>query len=364
MFNNDQELQYFVNVMGEIINKFYKFKRFIIKLNLMQIPFSEYVFNLQHSRPILQEQKSAATELSKTNIGNIFSYLSYKETAKLAFSSKKFKEGFKESINIMITETLKEIVYTKLQLMKVLNKKLPMTFYYNMFSDYFLMIDDFLNNENFFSKEQISDIKNIKLETPLITKIAKIIITLLNEKVEKKITNNGSMKYLYLEKLKHLAITGALFKKLQSIDKLGIPLFKFIDLYEDLDSLFSLSQIEQIKKVNRGLGQLINWVFLVFEFNKIANPFDFVSSDYLSNRLEGESLELINHYVLVINFFKKSLKIKLRLDKSYELKFFFNNLKEELAKKNINFEPLFATNSDYQRITEIYYQTRDVSIVL
>lgn len=361
VFVNDHELQYFVNVMGEIINKFYKFKQFINKLELMQIPFSEYVFNLQHSRALPEKVSSASTKLSKENLGNIFSYLSYKEASKIAFTNKKFREGFKESINIMINETLKEIVYTKFQLMKILNRKLPITSYYNMFSDYFLMIDEFVNSEYFFSKEQISDIKNIKLETPIITKIAKIIITMIDEKVEKKVTNTGSLKYMYLERLKHLAVTGALFKKLQSVDKLGISLNKFIELYEDLDSLFSLDKIEQIKKINRGLGQLINWVFLVFEFNKIVNPFDFVSSDYLTNRLEGESLENINHYVLVIKFFKKSMKLKLRLDKNYDLKFFFDKLKEDLIKKNINLDPLFSTNPDYHKITEIYNQTKDVS---
>ena len=40
----------FVTKMNFMLNKFYKFKRFIMNLNIMNIPIGEYVFNLQHNR--------------------------------------------------------------------------------------------------------------------------------------------------------------------------------------------------------------------------------------------------------------------------------------------------------------------------
>jgi hypothetical protein len=49
------------------------------------------------------------------------------------------------------------------------------------------MIDDVLNSDSqFLSKEQLNDIKNIKIETDYIRSILKTACIILNEKVEKK----------------------------------------------------------------------------------------------------------------------------------------------------------------------------------
>lgn len=49
------------------------------------------------------------------------------------------------------------------------------------------MLDDILNNDSvFLSKEQLNDIKNIKIENDVIKSAAKIACLILNEKVEKK----------------------------------------------------------------------------------------------------------------------------------------------------------------------------------
>ncbi len=49
------------------------------------------------------------------------------------------------------------------------------------------MIDDLLNGENLFlSKEQINDIKNIKIENETFRTVAKIACTILNEKPNRK----------------------------------------------------------------------------------------------------------------------------------------------------------------------------------
>lgn len=345
-----------------MINRFYKFKRFLIKLDIMKIPLAEYVFNLQHHRERQIKNENLGSMIKEELLGNILSYIPYKSSHKVILVNKRFREGFMQSNDVLISETFRELVYTKIQLMQKLSKKMPVVFYHNMFSEYFLMIDEILNSDAFFSKEQMNDIKNIKLENDVVNRVSKIILNLLAEKTEKKILSTGELKYLYIEKLKNLAVNGVLFKKLQTFNKLDIPINKFLALYEDLDELFSLDKLEQVKKFNRGIAQLVNWIVLVFELNKIVNPFDFVSSDYLTNRFEKEDLELITYYIEVIKYLKVSLKVKFKFCKNFELRKHYQKLKDFLTMQKINYEPLFSTTPEYIKITEIYLQTKDVSV--
>ena len=49
------------------------------------------------------------------------------------------------------------------------------------------MIDDIINGENLFlSKEQINDIKNIKIENDVIRTVSKLACLILNEKPNRK----------------------------------------------------------------------------------------------------------------------------------------------------------------------------------
>lgn len=49
------------------------------------------------------------------------------------------------------------------------------------------MLDDILNSDSLFlSKEQLNDIKNIKIETDVIKTVAKVACIILNEKPKRK----------------------------------------------------------------------------------------------------------------------------------------------------------------------------------
>lgn len=49
------------------------------------------------------------------------------------------------------------------------------------------MIDDIINGDSsFLSKEQLNDIKNIKLENDVIKSVMKVACLIFNEKVERK----------------------------------------------------------------------------------------------------------------------------------------------------------------------------------
>lgn len=153
----------------------------------MSIPIGEYVFNLQHNREKIVEVEHPGKFLNEEQIALILSYLPYNVSFKFSAINKKWKEGFKNSINLVINEILKEIFYLKIQASEKLYKRIPILFEKNIFSLFFRMIDDILNNQSsFLSKEQLNDVKNIKLETDLVKVVMKSLCLILNEKVEKK----------------------------------------------------------------------------------------------------------------------------------------------------------------------------------
>ena len=80
----------FVTKMNFMLNKFYKFKRFIMNLNIMNIPIGEYVFNLQHNREKLAEVEHPGKFLNETQIALILSYLPYNISFKFLLISKNF----------------------------------------------------------------------------------------------------------------------------------------------------------------------------------------------------------------------------------------------------------------------------------
>jgi len=53
MIQPNSEAFLFANKMQDMIDKFYHFKRFLFSLNIMKIPLTDYVFNLQHNRDAL-----------------------------------------------------------------------------------------------------------------------------------------------------------------------------------------------------------------------------------------------------------------------------------------------------------------------
>jgi hypothetical protein len=105
--------------MNKMLDRFYKFKRFLINLNIMTIPLAEYVFNLQHNREKPIEVENYGQKFDESIIGQIVSFIPVQSGHKLIAVNKIWKEGFKQSNNILIDEILKEIFYLKV---KIVNK--------------------------------------------------------------------------------------------------------------------------------------------------------------------------------------------------------------------------------------------------
>jgi hypothetical protein len=101
--------------MNTMLERFYKFKRYLINLKIMNIPPAEYVFNLQHNREKVVESENYCELLTEQNIADILGYLDINNSFKYINVNKKWREGFKISIDLIISEILKDILYLKLQ---------------------------------------------------------------------------------------------------------------------------------------------------------------------------------------------------------------------------------------------------------
>jgi len=81
----------------------------------MTIPLAEYVFNLQHNREKPLEIENHGKKFDEGIIGQIMSFIPIQSAHKCIAVNKTWKEGFKQSNNILIDEILKEIFYLKVR---------------------------------------------------------------------------------------------------------------------------------------------------------------------------------------------------------------------------------------------------------
>ena len=369
----------FANKMNSMINRFYKFKRFLFNLNIVKIPLADYVFNLQHNREATQKQESITKDLSEVDVGKILSYLPYVHSFKFMSISKKFYNGFKCAIDFDLFEIIKEIYFVKAQAYGKIIKKIPVMFSHNIFSNFFLMLDDILNSQcselgmtfiPFLSKEQLNDLKKIKLNTELVNVIAKVFCLICDQKPERKQNSKGEINLMYIDKLRLLVINGKILKLLRNVNKLNLPQQKLQTINKELSRYCSMAALEEVKKVNHGIYQLLVWELFVLEFAKNYNPFDFINFDYITNRYDQEEIDLLRYYIEIMNYLKYHLKIKYHfsssgtnINPSYGLPKITSELKKYLISQGMESNSdliLETTNPDYAKIASVYFEGKDL----
>lgn len=374
--SNESNVYEFAIQMSLMINRFYKFKRFLYNLNIVKIPLGDYVFNLQHTREKPHQIESISKYFDAKNYGRILSYLPLNTSYKFISVNKQFKEGFKVGIDMIISEILKEIYFFKAQAYDKMSKKFPMIYDNNIFSKYFFMLDDILNSEcnelgtnfiPFLSKEQLNDIKNIKIESDLIRSVSKAFCIICDEKPDRRSSPKGEIKVLYLEKVKILVINGKILKTMRNVNKIDIQESKIKAVNEELQKYSSLDKLEEIKRINRGVYQLLIWELYVLEYLKAFNPFDLINFDYIKNRYADEEIEMLKYYKEIINYLKYNLKVRFYFSgsnvrcSSFDLMQSMNDLKDYLISQNMYNENLFDTsNPDLGKIAGVYFESKDL----
>jgi len=404
-YRNDQgviqpnsEVFLFANKMQDMIDKFYHFKRFLFSLNIMKIPLADYVFNLQHNRDALllnnkvERNNSFFNNVNNLLIGNILSYIPFSQSNKFMQISRKFCDGFKLSIDIIIFNIIKEIYFFRYQSYENYIHKIPVLYTHNIFSKFFLMLDDILNsntrNNNefgmtfypFLSKEQLNNLKNLKVKNMNVNKIAKIFCLICNLKPVKKMNNkNGEVMINYVEVIKNLAIKGELCKVLRNVNKLYFNQKKIIQINEELKEYYNKKKLMEIKNINHGIYQLLIWELLVLVYLKVYNIFDFLNINYIKNIYEQPEIESIKYFIEIMDYLKYNLKIRYHFSSSlngYEsnnnnnkispnfgfLKL-IENLINYLEEQNMTLNSeliLRSSNNEWEQIGDSYFESKDI----
>ena len=394
----DSDIYLFAKKMKEMLDKFYKFKRFLFSLNIMKIPLADYVFNLQHSRNTIamtnniNETKSYFNDLDSNLIGNILSYIPYKQSYKLISISKNFYKGFLTSIDIVIFNIIKEIYFFRYQSYNKFLSKIPLLYSHNIFSKFFLMIDDILNSKTrnnnelgssfypFLSKEHINNLKTLKVKNINVHKISKIFCLICDIKPVKKINpKNGDLMLNYVEVVKSLAIKGELCKILRNVNKLYFNQKKISQINIELKEYYNLKKLKEVKNINHGIYQLLIWELFILQYLKIYNIFDFLDINYINNIYEHNEIEGIKYYIEIMDYLKYNLKVKyyfsnnnlnnneinnrIKISPNFSFMKYIETLINYLEEQNMTFNSeyiLKSSNNDWEQIGDSYFESKDI----
>ena len=364
----------FAEKMNYLINRFYKFKRFLANIKIAKIPIADYVFNLQHTRPLnIGNNLNIFDYLSIEQVGFIMTYLPYNESYKLNKICKSFRKSFIESVEINIRELFREIYLFKFNSYEKLYK-IEILYENNCFSKFFLMLDDMLNSKcdnygnlfvPFLTKDHLNDIKNIKKITPIVHTISKICSLILDIKPKRISNTNGQIIIDYLDNIKKMIIKGEFVKKLRICNKLYYDKNKLFELQREITPFYSPEKLAEIKKINYGIYQLLIWELGVYEYIKNFNPLDFINDFEINENFDKNEIDFINYYIELLNYFKYNLKIKYKYSNLLTPSFGFQEsidlLKQELSERGIYNENLFSSiNLNYEKISHIYFESKDL----
>ena len=377
---------HFANEMEKKIEKFYKLKRFLLYLNILNINIGDYVFTIQRKnsninsnnnikRQIKIKQKfyynkynnNACNEVINDSkmIGNILSYIPFKDNYKLRIVSKKFLIGFKYSFDIILFSIIKEVYFFRFQYYNDYIQEIPMIFSHNIFSKFFLMLDEILNeplpNSELITNEIIQEIKILKSKNEYISKIAKIFCELTNIKVN----NNKEGKKDFINTLRMTAVRGQLLKIMKNCNKLYFTQKKINMIYNELKEFYDLKILKRIKNINRSIYYVLIWEMLFLEYLRFYNIFDFINYDTDNDNDKNEFIEfflkLMDYlrYILNIRFhFFVNSKNKKKKETSYGFKESKQKLIKYLIEQNITYNKdliLSSSIENFENIGKLFF---------
>ena len=375
------KVYHFINQMEKKIEKFYKFKRFLIYLNIININVGEYVFTVQQTN---NNNSSKIKKLKKKfdnydtyiyhNInnskilGNILSYLPFKYSYKFRSVSKNFSKAFKLSIDILLFSTLKELYFFRLQFYDEYKEEISSIFSHNIFSKYFLMLDEILNEplppyKELISKEEISELKILKSKNEYIYTISKIFCELANIKI---IKTNKEGKKDYIGALSMLAIKGELLKIMKNCNKLYFSQKKIYSIYNQLKNFFDFKILKRIKNINRSMYYILIWEIFILQYLKIYNILDFINLEDVKEKYNNTQIEFIEYFLKLMDYLRYILNIrfhffsknKRKKETSYGFKEAIEKLLNYLIANNLTYKSekiMQSCNENFENIGFYYF---------
>jgi len=371
---NSDEYKYAL-YMDEMISKFYKFKYFLNKFDILDISLGDYIFNINYKKKNLNDQKN---ENNRDNdCDDEKRLVEEKIISKFINLNKFWVNCFKNSLYINCYELLKEIYDFKKYSYNKLYKDIPIIYENNILSDYFLMLDDILNSTiqpnvsslginyiPFLSKEHIIYLKNLSYSNNFIfNSICKIFCILFNIKSEKKI-QQGKVIVLYYKSIQLFAIKGTINKMIRCLNKLNLKENQLKIFYEEITKIYSYIygngnniqyKLKEIKYLNKGLYQLLLWEICLFEFLNEFNPFIFIKYDNYFSKNKNNIDDIFHHV------FKKDSQGEIEEKKKMVIYYIdeLNFLKYNLIFK-YHFHPMTWGNMSVAASYEFYKMVKNI----
>ena len=375
---------YFANEMEKKIEKFYKLKRFLLYLGIININIGDYVFTIQHTNA--SEKKDNNNRITEKKykkcfsynkiindskiIGNILSYIPFKESYKIRNASKSFLNGFKHSIDIILFSIIKEVYFFRFQYYDDYILEIPIIFSHNIFSKFFLMLDEILNEplskNELITSEIIQEIKKLKSKNENIIKIAKIFCEITNIKIYKN--QDGKKDFMYT--LRMMALQGNLLKKMKNCNKLYFSQKKINIIYNDLKEFCDLKKLNRIKYINRSIYHILIWEMLFLEYLRFYNIFDFVNFEVNNddNNDNNNKFEFVENFLKMMDYLRYILNIRFHFfvtkknnkkkETSYGFKESIDKLKKYLIELNITYKKdliLSSSIENFESIGNLYF---------
>lgn len=357
--NNFIEIKNIINELENKIEYFYRFKRYLYIINVIKIPLADYVFNFHYERlDNIEEEKKINNKNFFANIdinllSNILTYIPYIDKFNIIRVSKQFYESYKKSIDLSILQIILKIYFFKYKnYNSYINKKAFNKIYeYNIFSNYFLMIDDIMNSEiyinNILSKEFWNDLKIIKSSNKNIIKISKIFCIIFD------INNKNNY---YIDNIKSFAYKKNVNTILRSLNLNKFTEKKIMKICQEIKLFFNIQALNEIKNINKIYYKLLIWEIYIMLYLKPFNIYDF----NLEKIKEQKEIDNIKYYISLINKLKYFLSIK--KNNSHLIKY-KKKLITFLTKNNVisNSRNILRSSNDiYEKIGNAYFESKNM----
>lgn len=239
--------------------------------------------------------------------------------------------------------------------------KLPALYEYGFFVNSVPMLDAILHSENnpFFSRTHIEDIKVIKKITDQMQQLFNAFSTLLNIPPIRKPKPTGEIQLDYFTQIRDLLTKNKFIESIKKVDKYWINhriLQQVEEIINDPENKLSL---KSVKLLNLGLYQLLLWIRAVLILNKLINPLLFISADYVRKRLLPEEVCLVEELYQAIESWKMMYTIRLRNNNGKScLQKILDSAKQKLSKISDEFA-ILGKWEEGTKISQFYFSARE-----
>ncbi|CDW75554.1 UNKNOWN [Stylonychia lemnae] len=307
------DVYFFLQTIDSFMDQFYQLKSYLIRLQVLPKD-TNFAFNLSHVKFIKREKVCSMIKLDSNIIDVVLCNLGTTEAAKMSQINRKFRFYVANHWDMRLTYQVLEVECLKTNNFELLNKKVPLLYEGGFFSPYIKMLDRILIQEKcFLSKYHLDEIKSIIKPNKNLSQYVQAFCKLVGIKPIRKGLPNGSLEIDYFTPFQQVVKGNKLQTFLNNFNKLTIR----GELLQQANSFITVmlrqTSLAQAKQHSLGLFQLLLWTISVVTMNKLINPLNFTTSEYVKRRFSNqfEEIQVIEHIYQALESWRFTYNVKL-----------------------------------------------------